>query len=78
MLVVKLNYRIELHKLKTGNDVKLELSYYIYTFLSLRHFPFWNLKTGNDVKLELSYYIYIFLSLRHFPFWNLKTGNEET
>ena len=48
MLVVKLNYRIELHKLKTGNDVKLELSYYIQTILTLRHFPFWNLKTGNE------------------------------
>ena len=48
MLVVKLNYRIELHKLKTGNDVKLELSYYIYIFLTLRHFPFWNLKPLNE------------------------------
>ena len=48
MLVVKLNYRIELHKLKTGNDVMLPLSYYIYIFLTLRHFPFWNLKTGNE------------------------------
>ena len=48
MLVVKLNYRIELHKLKTGNDVMLPLSYYKYTFLTLRHFPFWNLKPLNE------------------------------